>query len=870
LILSALIGVVVAGGVFINYRGVDSRSYGALLYTELSRHFGAETVFLDSESIQAGADFAEELLARVRGCRVLLAVIGPRWLTTAGAGGRIIDDPADWVRRELVEALDAGVRVIPVLTDDAVLPAEADLPAEIAGLGRCQYRRLRHREATTDLTRLRVDLAVDPQLRAAADRVARARGSEAAVVPAQLPADVYGFAGRVEHLARLDTLLAAVSTEAPTAVVITAVSGTAGVEKTALAVHWAHRVAGRFPDGQLHVNLRGFGPGGQAVEPAVAVRGFLDALGVPPERVPAQFEAQVGLYRSVLAGRRVLVVIDNARDAEHARPLLPGTPGALALVTSRSLLAGLVAGGAHPLSLDLLTEAESWELLERRLGRARVGAEPDAVARIVGLCARLPLALALVAARAATHPSFPLAAVAAELTEAAGQPHPSGDPGDAGDLDDVFGWVRAVFSWSYAALSPAAARLFRLLGLHPGPDTTAPAAASLAALPPTQARRLLAELVRAGLLGEPAPGRYGFHDLLAAYATHLARTEDSEDEREAATARLLDHYTHTAHTAALLLSPARDAIPVPLTPPTPGAIPEQPSDHDTALGWLDAEWPVLLAAQQRAADTGRDTHTWQLAWALSTELDRRGRWHEWAGAWQTALPAAGRLPYPAAATAHRILGLAAALLRDHERAHTHLHQALHQYAEAGDSVGQAHTHHALSTLWERRGRPEQTLDHARQALILFQAAGHRRGHAYALTAIGWSYALLGDHTSALTYCQQALTLYEQAGDHEGQAATWDSLGYAHHHLGHHTHAVECYTHALTLHRDLGDRFYEAAVLTHLGETHHAAGHPEAARTAWTTALHILTDLHHPDADTVHTKLAALDHPPTTQPDPDPG
>ena len=859
----------VAGGVFINYRGVDSRSYGALLYTELSRHFGADLVFLDSESIPAGADFAEQLLARVRGCRVLLAVIGPRWLTTVGGGGRCIDDSADWVRRELVEALAAGIRVIPVLTDDAGLPAEADLPADIAALGRCQYRRLRHREATADLNRLRADLTADSVLRAAARR-GSARASGPDVVPAQLPADVYGFAGRVEHLARLDVLLATAGAEAPTAVVITAVSGTAGVGKTALAVHWAHRVAGRFPDGQLHVNLRGFDPGGQVVEPAVAVRGFLEALGVAPERVPAQFEAQVGLYRSVLAGRRVLVVIDNARDAEHARPLLPGTAGALAVVTSRSLLSDLVAAdGAHPLRLDLLTDAESWELLERRLGSARVAAEPDAVARIIGACARLPLALALVAARAATHPGFPLAAVAAELAEAAGQPHPPADPDGRDDLDDVFGRVRAVFSWSYTTLTPAAARLFRLLGLHPGPDTAAPAAASLAALPLPRTRRLLAELVRAGLVGEPVPGRYGFHDLLAAYATHLTHTEDSDQEREAATVRLLDHYTHTAHTADRHLYPAREPIPVPLTPPASGATPEQPGDHDTALGWLDAEWQVLLAVHQHAAGTGRDTHTWQLAWALDTVLHRRGRWHERTGAWQAALPAAGRLPHPAAAHTHHSLGRAATTLDDHERAHTHLHHALHLYTEAGDLFGQAHAHLTLGVLWERRGRPEQALDHTQQALTFFQATGHRHGHATALNNVGWYHALLGNHTAALTYCQQALTIHQQLGERWGQAAAWDSLGYAHHHLGHHTHATDSYTHALTIHRDLGDRFYEATVLTHLGDTHHAAAHPEAARDAWTTALHILTDLNHPDADTVHTKLATLDHPPTTQPGPDP-
>jgi tetratricopeptide (TPR) repeat protein len=695
--------------------------------------------------------------------------------------------------------------------------------------------------------------------RTVVDHVTATSGPD--VVPAQLPADVYGFAGRIEHIARLDALLAGAATEAPTAVVITAVSGTAGVGKTALAVHWAHRVAARFPDGRLHVNLRGFDPGGQVLEAAAAVRGFLDALGVPPERVPAGFDAQVGLYRSLLAGKRVLVVIDNARDADHARPLLPGTPTALAVVTSRNLLTDLVAAdGAHPLTLDLLTNAESRELLERRIGPGLVAAEPDAVEQIVGVCARLPLALALVAARAATHPGFSLAAVAAELANAVRE---TSLPDDS---DDVIGRVRAVFSWSYTTLTPPAARLFRLLGLHPGPDTTTPAAASLAGLPPTQVRPLLAELARTGLLVEPVPGRYGFHDLLCAYATHLTHTEDTDQEREAATVRLLDHYTHTAHTADRHLYPASDPIPVPLTPPAPGATPEQLTDQQAATAWLDAELPVLLAAQQLAAGAGWDSHAWQLAWALHKVLHRRGYWHELAGAWQATLPAAARLPHPAAAHAHRNLGWAVTLLGDDERApHTHILHALHLDTEAADPVGQAHTHHALSYLWQRRGRPDRALDHAQQALTLYQAAGHRRGQATALNAVGWYHAAVGDRAHALTYCQRALTLHQQLGDHYGEADTWDSLGYAHHHLNHHTQAADCYQHALTLYADLDDRYLEATTLTRLGETHHAAGRPDQARTAWTTALDILTDLHNPDADTVRAKLATLDHPPTTQP-----
>jgi tetratricopeptide (TPR) repeat protein len=586
---------------------------------------------------------------------------------------------------------------------------------------------------------------------------------------------------------------------------------------------------------------------------ATAIRGFLDALGVPAERVPADLDAQAALYRSLLNGKRVLVVVDNARDAEHARPLLPGTPTALAIVTSRNQLTPLVAAdGAHPLTLDLLTRQEARQLLARRIDPARITAEPQAVEEIITACARLPLALAIVAARAATHPTFPLAALATELSQAGGR---------TGRLDagDVLTQVRAVFSWSYTTLTPSTARLFRLLGLHPGPEVSAAAVASLTAVALADTRASLAELTRAGLLTEHSPGRYGFHDLLRAYATDLTQSTDPDEERRTATTRLLDHYTHTAHAAARLLDPARDPIPLPLTAPAAGATPEQPADLRAALTWLDAEHPALLAAQRLAAGTGLDTHTWQLAWALETFLNRRGHWHDLASAMQTALASADRLGnLTAAAAAHRSLGNSGSLLGGHDRAHTRLHHALDLFTQAGDPVGQAHTHVDLGILWERQDRPDRALDHAQQALTLYRATGHRRGQAVALNNVGWYYALLGDHSPALTCCQQALTLYQQCGDREGEAAAWDSLGYAYHHLGHHTQAADAYQRALTLYRDLGDRHQEATTLAHLGDTHHTAGEPDAARSAWTDALHILTDLDHPNAEAVRSKLSTLD------------
>jgi len=682
------------------------------------------------------------------------------------------------------------------------------------------------------------------------------RRAAAGAVPALLPADVRGFAGRSAQLAALDSILAAAG-EQPSAVVISAVSGTAGVGKTALAVHWAHRVRQRFPDGQLYVDLRGFHPTGSVMDPADAIRGFLDALSVAPQRIPADLDAQAALYRTVLADKRILILLDNARDAEQARPLLPATGGCLAVLTSRHQLTGLVATvGAYPLTLDLLTDDEARQLLTRRLGSDRVVAEPAAVDEIVTACARLPLALAIVAAHAAAQPHLPLTTLAEQLRTTQGRLDllSTGDPGTD---------VRAVFSWSYQRLTPAAAGLFRLLGLHPGPDIALPAAASLAGLHPPRARQLLTELTRAHLITEPTSGRYVLHDLLRAYATEQAHTHDPGTDRHAATHRLLDHYLHTAYAADRLLNPQRD--PITLTAPQPGVTAEQVTDHGQALAWFTTEHRVLLAALAQAAAGGFDTHTWQLAWALVTFLDRRGHWHDGLATKEAALAAARRsADRPAQAQAHRLLGQTQTRLGRYDDAHTHLRHALSLYGRLADRTGEARTHLDLGLMFGRQDRYLRALTHAQQARTLFRAAGHRVGHANAHNAIGWYHAQLGDHQQALTCCRQALTLQQDLGNRHGEASTWDSLGYAHHHLGQHAQAVTCYQHAIDLLRDLGNRYHEATTLTRLGDAHHAAGTIDAARAAWQHALDILAELHHPDADHLRTKIgpsARTPHPP---------
>jgi len=681
---------------------------------------------------------------------------------------------------------------------------------------------------------LKVSAEVLESLLTADDR----RGDGA--VPRQLPAAVADFTGRAAELRRLTQVLDAAGASGPGTVAISAISGMAGVGKTALALHWAHQAAGRFPGGQLYVNLRGFDPSGSAVTAPEAIRGFLDALEVAPERVPASPEAQAALYRSLLAGRRMLVVLDNARDEQQVRPLLPAAAGSLVLVTSRSQLTGLAAAdGARLLSLDVLPHDEATELLATRIGPARAAAEPGAVGEIARVSACLPLAVAIAAARAATRPGLPLAALAHELRDASGRL-------DALDAGDPAASVRAVFSWSVRQLSPEAARMFRLLGIHPGPDISGQAAASLAGCDPARARRDLGELTRAHLITERLPGRYALHDLLRAYAAEQAHDAGREPERDAATGRVLDHYLHTAAYAARLLNPSHE--PVALGAPGPGTAPERPADHRQALAWFEEELQVLLAAVTLAPQSGFDVHAWQLPWALTPFLQTRGHWQEWADTQRTALSAATRLGDMAAeAVCTRLLAAAHSDLGDYGESSRLFTASLTLYQRLGNRLGEAKVQFNLAALAEGQGRYADMLGHSEQALRLYQAIGDQASEAGALNNVGWTHCLLGDYEQARAFCRQALALCTEVGHHWLEGYVWDSLGYAEHHLGNLGDAAACYQRALSLHREAGDRFNEAEALVHLGETRQAAGNLAQAREAWEQALAIFGELRNHDA-----------------------
>jgi Helix-turn-helix domain/NB-ARC domain len=497
------------------------------------------------------------------------------------------------------------------------------------------------------------------------------------VVPRQLPAPVAHFVGRAGELMALSRLLPKARADTP-ALVISAIGGTAGVGKTALAVHWAHQVARRFPDGQLHVNLRGNDPG-QPMSAADALAGFLRALGVPGQEIPAEADERAARYRSLLAGRRVLVLLDNAGSVEQVRPLLPGAPACVAVVTSRDALAGLVAReGARRLDLDLLPPSDAIGLLRALIG-ARVDADPGVAAELAEQCARLPLALRVAAELAAARPAVSLAGLAGELADqrrldllAAG-----------GDFRTA---VRAVFSWSYRHLDAGTARAFRLAGLHPGPDLDPYAVAALTAATVEQAAGLLDALARGYLVQPARSGRFGMHDLLRAYARELVGAQDGAEERRVALTRLLDHYLHTAAMAMDALFPAeqhcRPAVPASAspTPPMP--------DPAAARAWLDAQRPSLVAVAVHTASHGWPGHATQLAATLFRYLDAGGYYTEAVTIHTCARLAAEATGDRAAeATALTSLGVVDWRLARRQQATDHLRQALALFCQAGDQAG---------------------------------------------------------------------------------------------------------------------------------------------------------------------------------------
>lgn len=662
------------------------------------------------------------------------------------------------------------------------------------------------------------------------DLLAAAGVSEPPVVPVprQLPAPPAPFVGRDHELARLDAALGprADAQQGPRSgpaapVAVCAIAGAGGVGKSWLALHWAHRNAHRFPDGQLFVDLRGFSPDSDPMDPAVAVRGFLDALGVEPDRVPIAAHAQAALFRSLVADRRMLLVLDNAADSAQITPLLPGGDSSTVLVSSRNRLPGLITGhGAHHVSLDMLTDTEARELLAARLGPARIDAEAAAVDELVRLCGGFPLALSIIAGRAHTDPHLPLADLADELRE---------DTLDVLDDADPAASLPAVLSCSHRALTGAEAEVFGLLAVAPGPDIALAAAGSLTGLGRRRTRALLRRLEQTSLIAQDAGGRYRMHDLIRRYAT--AAHHLPAGTRGAALRRVLGFYLHTAYAAARLLDSHR--TPVELAPPTPGCHPQALADIPAAMDWFEGEHRNLLAAQGAAVAAAEHRTAWQLAWTLYDFHYRRGHRHDQLAVWRIAADSAARLPDPGAQIiTQRLLGRAHVVLGHHEEAIEALHRALDLSQQQNDRALQAQAHYTLASIWPDDRR---ALEHARRALDLYRGLDQPIAEANALNAVGWYAARLGRHDTGREHCQAALALYLDHQDVNGQAQTLDSLGYIDHHSGRHHAAVEHYRQAIGLYRDLDNTYEAADTLGRLGHPHAALGHHDQARAVWREA-----------------------------------
>jgi DNA-binding SARP family transcriptional activator/tetratricopeptide (TPR) repeat protein len=675
-------------------------------------------------------------------------------------------------------------------------------------------------------------------------------------VPAQLPLDAQGFSGRHDELRTLhDMLPSARAAETDESVPVVVISGTAGVGKTALAIRFGRQVAKHFPDGQLYINLRGRDATRSPMEPMEALGLLLVAFGMPPHRLTSSVEERAALFRSLVDGKRILVVLDNASNPAQVRPLLPGSPDCLVVVTSRNQMAGLVAAeGATLVSLDLLSDDEAHEMLARRLGRERVAAEPQAADEIITACAGLPLALSIAVGRAAAgRAKRPLSQLAGELHDARNR-LAALEEGDAATD------VRAVLSWSYDQFSPAAARMFRLLGLHPGPDVSLSAAASLAGISRADAGTALRELTRTHMAAEHLPGRFNVHDLLRVYAADQAERHDPAPERSAAVHRMLDHYLHTAMAASQRFSPFRSSLR--LAAPQPGVLPAEMADKDQAMAWFDAEAPVLLTLIDYASANGFDTHAWQIPWTLGPFFNRRGRWRSYAASQQIALAAAQRLDDTLAlAHTHHLLGHAQLQMNDYEAAEPNFRQALDLFRELRDRANEAVVLNGLGIMLEKQERFPEALAVLLDALRMLKAAGHWWTQATLENGVGWLYAHLGQYDDALNHCQRSLSLHRESGHRGGAADALDSLGYVYLHLGDLAQAQAHYRQAIDAYREIASPFGEGNSLAGLGDVLLRGGDPDAARALYLQAAAILDALPHPLADVVRGKLDDLDQDP---------
>ncbi|CAM3736743.1 tetratricopeptide repeat protein [Kibdelosporangium persicum] len=667
---------------------------------------------------------------------------------------------------------------------------------------------------------------LQPLVRTVVGRVVPARTRVDWHSPRELPHDVPRFSGRNAELERLEGLVDAVN--------VAVIDGPAGVGKTALAVHWAHRMADYFPDGQLYLNLRGFDPHQRPMSQADALRKLLGALGVNAQRIPADLDEQTRLFKSVVAGQRVLIVLDNARSAEQVRRLLPGHATCFVVVTSRNRLEGLIAwDGAVRVNLDVLTPPDAIALVTEIIGDARVAAEPDACAELTKLCGYMPLALRIVAERCAAHETVQLADLVGELSAEHDKMLDQLSNGDES--------TRTVFSWSYNALHPDAARLFRLLGLHPGPEVSVAAAGALADMASAQARQLLNTLASAHMLEEAGRDRYRLHDLLQMYAAECAMDLESEQDRDEAVRRVLNWYLYSADAAARVLAPQRRRAALPRL--TSGQEPASFETYHEALTWFKAERANLVAATRQAEQAGEYAVAWKLPAALLGFFNLRKHWADWISVHKIALQATRKLgdPYAEAWTLNS-LGIAYYDLRWFTKAAEYFQRALQIRREVGDRYGEGSTLDNLGNTLRKLRRFDESIECYQRALALFREISDRYGEGSTLRNLGGAYRGLRRLDEAVDHYRQALQIWRELRERYGEGNTLSNLGDIHRTLGRSEQAIECYERALQICREIENGYGEGAVLDNLGDVYEDLDRHEDAIRYYNQALRISQEI----------------------------
>jgi tetratricopeptide (TPR) repeat protein/transcriptional regulator with XRE-family HTH domain len=731
---------------------------------------------------------------------------------------RQLRDDAGLTQEELAEAAGLSHRSISDLERGVNLTARHDTARLLAGaLGLTGPQRALFEAAARGRT-------------PAGQVLAAGESAAAAAATRTLPRDIASFTGRVAELAQLADAVTAATAAGGGVVGIHAIGGMAGIGKTTFAVHAAHRLAGAFPDGQFFLPLHAHTPGQRPVEPVDALASLLLSAGVGAQQIPPGLQARAGRWRDYLAGKKVLLLLDDAASHEQVTPLLPGTAGSLVLITSRRHLTALEDAAA--ISLDTLTPGEATALLARLAGRPGLGSGHGPAGEIIRLCGYLPLAVGMLARQLHHHPAWTAADLAAELAAAA-------DRLELMRAENVS--VAAAFDLSYQDLDPGQQRLFRHLGVHPGADIDAYAAAALDGTDLAAARRRLNGLYDHYLLAEPARGRYRLHDLLREHARSLAFASNPADS-DAAARRLLDYYLHTASAAAQHIE-RRNAAAARPPPGEPPAVAPQLSTASRASAWLDAERANLDAAVGYAAGSGRPGHVIAIPAAIAGFLSARGYWDQSAALLQAALAAADQAGDRAGqADALNELGILQGVTGDYPAAAASHRQALELYRGLGDRLGQASALDNLGRVQHQTGDYRAAAANHRQALAIFRDIDHQVGQALAMTNRGNAQARTGEYPAAAASHQQSLAIFRDIGHRLGQALATGNLGTVQIWTGDYRGAAASLAQALGTYRDIGDRLGQAYVLNNMGEVQARTGDYLAAATSQEQALGLFRDL----------------------------